>query len=110
MKSIKESLAKIVDSIAETAGRPVIFAFAFLVVASWFIAGTFLKYNETWFTILDIFVFLTTFFLVFVVQSTQNADTKAMQDKLDEIIDSLPKASNKKKGEEKALKRGKEAA
>lgn len=104
---IQELLAKAVNGITDVAGKPVVFALAMAVVATWFVAGIFFKYDDLWFDILDIFVFLTTFFLVFVVQSTQNADTKAMQDKLDEIIDSLPKAKKDKEGEEKVIKKGK---
>lgn len=107
MKKLSETLSGLVNDITEIAGKPVVFAIAVAIVATWFVAGIFFQYDEVWFNILDVFVFLTTFFLVFVVQSTQNADTKAIQDKLDEIIDSLPKAANKKKGEEKAAKRGK---
>ena len=51
-------------------------------------------------------IFISTFFLLFVVQSSQNADTEAIQDKLDEIIDSLPTADRTKEGEEKKIKRG----
>lgn len=107
MNKINEILSKLVNAITEIAGKPVIFALAVAMIATWFIVGILFKYDELWFDILDVFVFLTTFFLVFVVQSTQNADTKAIQDKLDEIIDSLPRASNKKKAEEKVFKSGK---
>ncbi|NCU31105.1 hypothetical protein EOM57_04850 [Candidatus Saccharibacteria bacterium] len=107
MNKINEILSKLVNAITEIAGKPVIFALAAAMIATWFIVGILFKYDELWFNILDVFVFLTTFFLVFVVQSTQNADTKAIQDKLDEIIDSLPRASNKKKAEEKVFKSGK---
>lgn len=106
MKQLRETLSIVVNAITDIAGKPAVFALAVAVVIVWFVAGIFFQYDELWFNILDVFVFLTTFFLVFVVQSTQNTDTKAMQDKLDEIIDSLPKATNKKKGEEKAAKRG----
>ena len=43
---------------------------------------------------------------MFVVQSSQNADTRAIQDKLDEIIKSLPNADDSKKNEETRLKKG----
>lgn len=57
---------------------------------------------------MDIFVFMITFFLLFILQASQNADTQAIQDKLDEIIDSLPGADKKKEAEEKRLKNGKD--
>lgn len=55
---------------------------------------------------MDVFVFLASFFLLFIIQSSQNADNKAIQDKLDEIIEALPQASNKKEREEELFKKG----
>lgn len=107
MDKVNKVLTETVNTITEITGRPVVFVAAVCLVILWFIAGIFFGYDDLWFNILDVFVFLTTFFLVFVVQSSQNADTKAMQDKLDEIIKSLPNAANAKTGEEKDIKRGK---
>lgn len=105
LKTIDKVLTKFMNNLATWAGHPYIFASLFLVALGWFIAGAFIEY-DVWFDIMDVFIFMTTFFLLFVVQSSQNADTKAIQDKLDELIDSMPKASNKKEGEEKQIKRG----
>lgn len=106
MKNQMKRLTRVVNAISEIASRPIIFAVMVVAVVIWFGVGIFLKFDELWFTVLDVFVYLTTFFLVFVVLSSQDADTKAMHDKLDEILKSLPNASSKKIGEEKALKRG----
>lgn len=105
LKNIDKFLTKIMNDLATVAGKPYVFAGVFILALAWFVAGIFMEY-DTWFDIMDISVFLTTFFLLFVVQSSQNADTSAIQDKLDEIIDVLPKASTKKEGEEKRMKRG----
>ena len=105
MKSIEKSLTKFMNSFADFVGKPQVFLAVFLLVLGWFIAGLFLEY-QTWFDIMDLTIFVSTFFLLFAVQSSQNADTKAIQDKLDEIIDSLPHADNKKEHEEKRIKRG----
>ena len=110
MKRFNKKLTEIINRITEVSGKPVVFAAMIVLVAAWFIAGAFFRYDESWFTILDAFVFLVTFFLVFVVQSSQNADTKAMQDKLDEIIENLPGADTSKEREEKKFKRGEEDA
>jgi low affinity Fe/Cu permease len=105
LKTIDKALTKMMNNLAVLAGRPFVFAGLFLLALGWFIAGIFLEY-DTWYDIMDVFIFLTTFFLLFIVQGSQNADTEAIQDKLDEIIDSLPKANDKKEGEEKRIKRG----
>lgn len=105
MKSAEKSLTKLMNRLANFVGKPQVFAAVLLIVAGWFIAGLFLEY-DVWFDVMDLIIFVSTFFLLFVVQSSQNADTKAMQDKLDEIIDSLPKTNKNKEHEEKRLKRG----
>jgi low affinity Fe/Cu permease len=105
LKKIDKVLTKIMNDLATVVGRPYVFAATILLALAWFIAGIFMEY-DTWFDIMDVSVFLITFFLLFVVQSSQNADTTAIQDKLDEIIDVLPKADTTKEAEEKRMKRG----
>jgi len=102
---IDKALMKLMNKLAIFAGKPYVFALLFIAALLWFVAGIFLEY-DTWYDIMDVFIFLTTFFLLFIVQSSQNADTEAIQDKLDEIIEALPKASDKKEGEEKRIKSG----
>ena len=104
-KRIHKKLTILLNKTAEVSGHPYLFAALLLLVAAWFIVGIFFRYDSTWYDIMDVFVFLTTFFLVFVVQASQNADTKALQDKLDEVIDSLSKADDRYKGEEKRIKK-----
>lgn len=105
LKKIDKTLTKIMNDLATVVGRPYVFAAVLILALAWFVTGIFMEY-DTWFDIMDVFVFLITFFLLFVVQSSQNADTAAIQDKLDEIIDAIPKADTKKEGEEKSMKRG----
>jgi len=93
------------SSLAKYAGKPIVFAILFFATIVWFICSIFLEY-DTWYDIMDVFIFLTTFFLLFIVQSSQNADTKAIQDKLDAIIEALPNASRQTEGEENKIKRG----
>lgn len=106
MSVISNALTKLLNRLADFTGHSSVFAAMFLLVVGWFVAGIFFRYDSTWFDIMDVFIFLMTFFLVFIIQSSQNADMKALQDKLDEVIDSLGTANKAKEGEEKALKRG----
>ena len=103
---VNEKLTVAMNKVAEFVGRPVAFLAMIVIIAVWFIASNFLPY-DVWFDIMDVTIFITTFFLLFVLQASQNADTEAIQDKLDEIIDALPRAQTSKKGEVKRLKRGK---
>lgn len=99
-------LTRWLNNLAQVAGHPFLFASLVALALAWFVAGVFFQFDDIWYNILDVFVFMTTFFLVFVVQASQNTDTQAMQDKLDEIIRALSDADNRKVAEEKPIKRG----
>ncbi len=91
---------------ADFVGKPVIFLAFMLLIVTWFVFSRFLPY-DVWYDIMDVTIFIITFLLLFIIQASQNADTEAIQDKLDEIIKALPKANASKEGEEKQLKKGK---
>ena len=105
MGNVEKSLTKYVNSLADFTGKPQVFATVILLSIGWFIAGLFIEY-QTWFDIMDLVIFVSTFLLLFVLQSSQNADTMAIQHKLDEIIDALPGTDKTKEAEEERLKRG----
>lgn len=105
LKKVDKALITFMNKLASFVGKPYIFVTLLLAAVAWFIVGIFIEY-DTWYDIMDVFIFISTFFLIFVVQSSQNADTEAIQDKLDDIIEALPKASKKDEGEEKRIKRG----
>ena len=103
---VKEKLTVAMNKVAEFVGRPIVLLTTVVITALWFIASSFLSY-DFWFDTMVVTILIAFIFLLYVVQSWQNFDTEAIQDKLDEIIDALPRAKTSKKGEEKRLKRGK---
>ena len=105
MNNVSKVLTKAMNRLADAAGKPIVFVGAIVIIIGWFIYSQFLEY-DTWFDIMDVTIFIVTFLMLFIVQASQNADTEAMQDKLDKILDALPQADTKAKGEEKQLKRG----
>lgn len=106
-RQTKKRLTRFMNGLADFIGHPLVFAAIVLLIAAWFIVGLFLEY-DVWLDVIDIFIFTSTFLVLFVIQNSQNADTKAMQDKLDEIIAALPQADSKKEEEEKRFKNGDE--
>jgi len=61
----------------------------FLIV-SWFGVGIFMQFDQKWYHIIHIFEIVVTLLMVFIIESTQQADMRALQEKLDEIITKLP--------------------
>ena len=79
---------------ARAAGRPMTFALAASVVAVWAATGPLFGYSDTWQLVINTSTTIVTFLMVFLIQSTQNRDTEAMQVKLDEIIRAIGNAKN----------------
>jgi low affinity Fe/Cu permease len=68
------------------AGRPATFALAVIVLLAWAITGPMFGFSDTWQLVVNTGTTIVTFLMVFLIQSTQNRDTEALQLKLDEII------------------------
>lgn len=81
-------------AVAEWAGKPVTFCIAFVLIVIWAISGPFFHYSETWQLVVNTATTIVTFLMVFVLQNSQNRDSKALQAKLDELI-LTSKAQNK---------------
>lgn len=68
------------------AGQPLTFFAAFAVVIVWGITGPLFQFSDTWQLVINTGTTIITFLMVFLIQSTQNRDTTAIQIKLDELI------------------------
>src|SRR3954470_11581499 len=71
---------------ARMAGRPVAFVAAVGVIALWGFTGPLFGFSDTWQLVINTGTTIITFLMVFLIQSTQNRDSEAIQVKLDELI------------------------
>ena len=71
---------------AKTAGRPGAFLFAVTLLVGWLVAGPMFCFSDTWQLVINTTTTIITFLMVFLIQSTQNRDSEAIQVKLDELI------------------------
>ncbi len=76
-------------------GTPLAFAAACAVVVVWVITGPLFGYSDTWQLVINTGTTIVTFLMVFLVQHTQNCDSRALHLKLDEVLRSLDTARNK---------------
>lgn len=86
------SFAKLVS---DAVGHTWCFILALCLVFIWMITGPVFKFSDTWQLIINTGTTIVTFLMVFLIQNTQNRDTKILNLKLDELIKTQKRASNK---------------
>jgi len=79
---------------ADIFGSPLCFLGACALIIGWAITGPFFHYSETWQLVINTATTIVTFLMVFLIQNTQNRDSRAVQLKLDELIKSVKGARN----------------
>src|SRR5882724_12035543 len=85
--SLKRSIfASFARWIEQQLGRSTAFVLAILGVGLWAVSGPFFGWSDTWQLVINTGATIVTFLIVFLIQSTQNRDTKAIHLKLDELI------------------------
>ncbi|MEP6809139.1 MAG: low affinity iron permease family protein [Chthoniobacterales bacterium] len=70
------------------------FVAAILTIVIWAATGHIFHYSDTWQLIINTGTTIITFLMVFLIQNTQNRDSKAVHLKLDELIRSVDGARN----------------
>ena len=72
--------------VADTSGRPVSFIVALCLILIWAISGPLFQFNAAWQMVVNTGTTIVTFLMVFLLQTVQNRDNRALQAKLDELI------------------------
>jgi low affinity Fe/Cu permease len=71
---------------ASALGTPWAFLVALLIVVGWAATGPLFQFGETWQLVINTGTTIITFLMVFLIQTTQNRDSRAIHLKLDELI------------------------
>jgi low affinity Fe/Cu permease len=75
-------------------GSPWAFLAAFTVVVVWALTGPLAGFSEGWQLVINTGTTIITFLMVFLIQNTQNRDSRAIHLKLDELIRTTRSARN----------------
>ena len=81
--------------VAVLAGRPIAFCLALIIVIIWGTTGPLFHFSDTWQLVINTGTTIVTFLMVFLIQQSQNRDSKAVQIKLAELIIAVHGAHNK---------------
>jgi low affinity Fe/Cu permease len=84
--------AKAAGKVADWTGSSWAFIVATLVVITWLVSGPLFGFSDTWQLVINTGTTIVTFLMVFLIQNTQNRDTKALHLKLDELLRAMPEA------------------
>jgi low affinity Fe/Cu permease len=93
-QSVQESFRVFAQRVSDAAGSSWAFIGALLGVAVWLVAGPFFHFSDTWQLTMSTICSIIPSLMVFLIQNTQNRDSKAMQLKLDELIRATAQARN----------------
>lgn len=88
-------LERLSTSVARATGTSPAFGIALLVIVVWAATGPLFHFSDTWQLVINTGTTIVTFLMVFLIQRSQNKDSKAIHMKLDEIVAALHGASNR---------------
>lgn len=71
------------------------FVLALGTIIVWAITGPLFDFNETWQLVINTGTTIITFLMVFLIQRTQNKDSRAIHLKLNELVAAMQGASNR---------------
>lgn len=86
---------KMSSAVAKASGSSRAFVLAASIIAVWLFSGPFFHFSDTWQLIINTGTTIVTFLMVFLIQRSQNKDSKAIHLKLNELLASSELASNR---------------
>ena len=94
-KSGKEFFENFASKASKAVGSSYAFITALSLVIVWAVCGPFFDFSETWQLVINTGTTIITFLMVFLIQKSQNKDSLAIQLKLNELVASNEKSSNR---------------
>jgi low affinity Fe/Cu permease len=81
-----EAFQHLASAAAKYLGSPWAFLSAIVLIVAWALTGPIFAFSETWQLVINTGTTIITFVMVFLIQATQNRESKALHLKLDELI------------------------
>jgi low affinity Fe/Cu permease len=93
--SKKNFFEKMSSKVIAATGSPWAFFVALTVIIIWAVSGPVFHYSDTWQLVINTSTTIITFLMVFIIQKSQNKDSRSVQLKLNELIAANKAASNR---------------
>ena len=92
--TVRDRFNRLSSRITSAVGSPYALVIAVGLVVVWAASGPVFNFSETWQLVINTGTTIITFLMVFVIQASQNRDSKALHLKLDEVIRAVQGARN----------------
>lgn len=86
---------RIAQKATDFTGTSLAFIIAASIILGWIITGPLFNFSDTWQLVINTGTTIITFLMVFLIQRTQNKDSRALHLKLNELVASLKGPSNR---------------
>src|SRR6202048_998653 len=93
--SLNQLFSDIAQTTSREVGRAWFFALAVATIVVWAVTGPLFHFSDTWQLVINTGTTIITFLMVFLIQNTQNRDSKTVNMKLDELLRSIKGARNR---------------
>jgi len=92
--------SRFIDRVTGALGHPAALAAAVSLVAGWLVVGPAFHFSDTYQLVINTATSVITFIMVFAIQHTTNRETRAINLKLDELLEAMDGANEKLVGVE----------
>src|SRR4249920_1140035 len=83
---MRDLFRRLAERTAHAVGSPWAFLIALLTIVVWALTGPYFNYSDTWQLFINTGTTIVTFLMVFLIQNTQNRETRIVALKLDELL------------------------
>jgi low affinity Fe/Cu permease len=93
--SLSDALEGLAHRVTEWTGGSWAFGVALATIVVWAVTGPIFSFSDTWQLVINTGTTIITFLMVFLIQRSQNKDSRAVHLKLNEMVAALQGASNR---------------
>jgi len=95
MKKKQNFFEKLAITSVNFTGSTLAFTISLSLIIIWLLSGPIFHFSDSWQLVMNTITSIITFLMLFLIQRSQNKDSKAIHIKLDELLSAMKEANNK---------------